>query len=456
VRRSILAKAFRKLLKAKAETGLTYPGLLLYAAMVYLLMYRWVRPAVLVGRILQRTSEANYWVNSVLANAYRQESNFKEECRTLMAIVPANCKDIALLHRAGETAAFAGDADTLKRLREIAAGVSPSFLHYLDGILAFRSDEQDYPVHFQKAVGAYFMQEGLDPADGDQATLSRLMKGAIGEGRPIPEFVRMAYNFRTLQSIDDLLVGQLSPSTSPAPIALSMPPDATRGSVDPVVLISCSYGYLTVFADYYISTLRRNNGNIIHLHVLAGDVGAAEEFLTGLAGRYTNVRYSIEPITDAPQTYFTLARFLVCRELMNQYGRDVHISDIDHNPDLDLSALGSELRSRGFDFGLCDAGYPVPWAKFSVGFSYFRFGNEATDVYLRLLSRYLKSLYADGGFFSMDQVGACQIYEYMKARNYQFRVMNLFPLIDFDRLCRVPKRLQSGKIRIKFGDGGPQ
>lgn len=406
---------------------------------------------------MQRLFGTNYSVNWVLAAAYRQTENFQEECKTLMDIVPANQQDIDLLHRAVETAAFAGDVDSLEQLRVIAARESQPFFLYLDGTLAYLKGQDDYPIHFQKSVKSYFYPEGGESPEFSDNSMVGLMKGAIKSGSQIPEFVRMAYNIRDQASVDKLMASDnrsrvLSWQPSDLVGTLSHPP----GPNEPVVLISCSYGYLKVFADYYIRIFRRKNQNIVHFHVLAEDIGPARDYLLALTEKHSSICYSIELISGESQTYFTLARFLICADVIKHYHRDVLISDIDFHPDLDLNSIGKNLRAQGYDFGLCDPGYSVPWSKFAVGFSYFRVANPATEVYLDLLSRHLASLYADGGFFSMDQIGALLIYEYMLARGYKFKMLNLYGVIDFKGLCSTPRYLQRGKIDCKFADGGPQ
>jgi hypothetical protein len=445
-----------KLVRAKERTGLPYGGLLLYYTMVYLQAFRWLRPARRIGELLQRLFNSNRSVNLALADVYRQIWHFAAECEALMRIVPANRHDIELLAHAGETSAYARDLCSLERLRDIAAEESPALLFYLDGLLSFLKGHTNYQAQFMESVKCFLDIEGADSSDRTGDLVSSLMKKAIKSGHHIPEFVRVAYNIRDLASIDELLVvdGPFC-TVTPPPAVVGGTTVSGGGRRDPIVLISCSWGYLDVFGDYYIRTFRRKNANIIHFHVLADDLETTREYLVALQRRHANVCFSIEPILGESQTYITLARFLICRDLMESYNSDVLISDIDFRADFDLGSIDRELRSQGYDFGLCDAGYSVPWGKFSVGFSYFRFGNYATSVYLDLLSRYLVSLYSDGGFFSLDQSGALLIYEYMQARGDEFEVLNLYRLIDFRGLFNVPRELQRGKIRCKFGDGAP-
>jgi hypothetical protein len=446
-----------RLVRAKARIGLPYAGLFLYYAMFYLYTFRWLRSARSIGELLHRLFGTNFFVNQILASVYRQMWDFQKECKTLMSIVSIDCHDIDLLTRAGETAAYAEDADSLERLRNIVAQGNPSFLSYLNGLLGYLNGQANYHVHFKESVRCFLSLEGVDPPDSSGKSMSILMKRTLKSERHIPEFVRVAYNIRDLASIDELpMVDIPSQTRSSLPNVPNGTSISGLGPTDPFVLISCSDGYLNVFGDYYIRVFRRKNQNIIHFHVLADDVETTRDYLVTLKEKYSNIRYSIEAISGESQTYITLARFLICRDLMKHYNRDALISDLDFHPDFNLQPICSKFRSQGFDFGLCDAGYSVPWAKFSVGFSYFRVGNHATDVYLDLLSRHLVVLYSDGGFFSMDQIGALLIYEYMVARGDNFKMLNLYSEVDFRGLFSVPKKLQRGKVKVKFGAGAPK
>ena len=456
-----LEKMFRlylaKFMKAKATTGLPYAGLAFYYIMVYLLEYRWLRMARNIGELLQRIFGANYSVNSVLATVYSQMWNYKGECKALMRFVTDNNQDVDFLARAGESAAYAGDFVSLKRLRDIAALESLPLLHYLDGLLAFLIEEEDYRAHFKESVKAFFRFDEGSPSKVPEKAVSIMSKQYIESGRDLPSFVRQAYNISDLSRIDEQLIGDyLSPELISLPTVFDRTQITGLAHTSPIVLISCSDGYLNVFAEYYIRIFRRKNLNIIHFHVLAEDAEATRSLLVALKAKYSNILYSIETISGRSQTYITLVRFLICHDLIKHYNRDILISDIDVHFDFDLSLIGRELRAKTFDFGLYDLGYSVPWAKFAAGCSYFRVDNHASDVFLELLSRHLVSLYSDGGFFSMDQVGMLLIYEYMRARGDDFRMLNLYKVIDFKRLASVPKKLQRRKIKCKFGNGGPQ
>lgn len=442
----------------KAEYKLPFAGLILFYVMVYLLKYRFVGCSRLMGEFLQKRFSMNYAVNSLLAYMYRQQEKFGEECDTLMRIVPSNSDDVGLLTRAAESAAYSSDLGSLESLLDITKSNVPMHSH-IRGLLAFAKGEPNYAAYFQEAVRSYLDTDKSSSPAASGKTAGVLMLEAVKSGRSLPEFIRVASNIREFSCIDDLLTddNEIPPSS----IALDASESVTaspEGSNDPVVLISCSQGYLSVFADWYIRTFRRKNRNIIHFHVLADDISVSRDFIATLKRKHSNIHYSIEPIAGNSQTYITISRFLICRDIMRRYNSDVLISDMDCCVDFDLRPISRELTSQGCDFGLCNSGnYPLPWGRFAVGFSYFRVANKATGVFLDLLSRYLRWLYASGGFFSMDTVAVATVHEYMLARGHNFKLLNLNDLIDFKRLLtNVPKKLQMGKIRVKFGSGVPK
>jgi hypothetical protein len=455
--KKILRLYVAKFVRAKDRTGLPYAGLVLYSFMVYFLMFRYLWPARYVGELLQRIFSSNYSVNSTLASVYRQMLNFEDECMTLMRIVLTNRHDVNLLALAGEAAGYSRDVDNLEILRVIAEKENPSLFYYFKGILAYVNGHENYHVHFQEVVKSFFSLEkgGSPEKSGDSMII--LMKRAIKSGHHIPEFVKMAYNIRELAYIDDLLkVDRPSSSFSTLLSVLDETPVSDSSLTDPIVLISCSDCYLNVFADYYIRIFRRKNQNIIHFHVLSEDVESTKAYLVTLKEKYSNICYSIETLSGNLQTYITLSRFLICRDLMMEYSRDVLISDLDFYPNFDINLIGRELKFQGSDIGLCYNDYSVPWIKFSVGFSYFRIDNEASDVFLDLFSRHLTSLYSDGCFFGMDSSAATLVYEFMIARGYKLKIQNIHELIDFKALFKIPKKLARGKIKCKFGNGAPQ
>ena len=112
------------------------------------------------------------------------------------------------------------------------------------------------------------------------------MKNALQSGRPLPEFVRAASNIRELSIIDELLKVD-APSYIPPLLsdAFDEITPASELAKKPVVLISCSTGYLKVFADYYIRIFRRKNGNIVHFHVLTDNHETTRNYLEELKSR---------------------------------------------------------------------------------------------------------------------------------------------------------------------------
>ena len=453
-------KLWNRVKEARARTGLSWVGLGLYYVMVYALRLRFLWSARRIGELLKLLHNKNYAIHWTLADIYRQQWEFDRECSTLLAIVPEHEQDIELLTRAAETAAYAFDTESLKWIQHRVAALHPAFHSYVTGLLEYSTNQDTYQSRFQECVALYLSSLGNGSSSGiEEDTIAAQIEACLLRGERFPEYVRVSYNIRNLAG-----VRVVSTSSSSAEEATHQPgifDGCGRGCVqdigeDAVVLISCSQGYLSVFADYYVHVFRRKNQGIVHFHVLAENVEETRRFLESLAQSYSTVRYTIDSLAGRSQTYITLARFLICQEVMQHYGRDVLISDIDFHPAFDLRTLTDEMRSGGFDLGFSDAGYRIPWGKFAAGFSYFRIGSQVTEDYLNLLHRHLTALYAQNGFFSMDQIGLLVIWEEMTADADAPKVLNLCEMVDFAGLFKVPRRLQRGKIKCKFGSGAPE
>jgi len=416
--------------------------------MGYLIRIRWLGPANFIGLLLQKIFPANCTVNSVLASIYSQLWNPAAEFKTLMKIIEVNPGDVDLLARAGLSAAYAGDLVGIERLLMLAIKVDESLLRYLKGLEDFLNGGINYRTHFQESVRIFFLKKEVNSLDQ-----LRLM----GEAK-IPEFIRLAYNIRGLNSLstwaedNETLQPTLLLSSGKDEVILASNINVTNS---PVVLVTCDECYFNVFFEYFIQNFRRKNKNIIHFHILANDTIEKRKFISSLTERHEDVQYSIEENTGKSKTYITLVRYLICRDLMNFYKSDIFISDIDMTLDFDLQLVEQNIKLGDFDFALCDVGYMVPWARFAAGCSYFRVANRASNFYLELLSKYITTLISDGGFWTLDQTGMQMVYEYLKLQQYKFKMLNLNNTIDFWMLVNVPKRLQRQKIQCKFKNGSP-
>jgi len=441
----------------KKKTKLTYVGLTLYIFMVSFSRLRWLWAAKSIGRLIQRRHSANYAVNSMLAVVFSQLWDPKRECDALMRIVRSGESDVELLARAAESAAYADELDSLLEVRNAAISHGSPLLAYLDGLIAFMNMDANYPTYFQKSVQSFLESAGYKVKNAELTAMSEQSKKYIESGHKIPGFIRQAYNILEPSTLDKIFSNQdeLPPHTY-LPNFSERTCYEMKGHSDTVILVSCSHGYLTIFSEYFLKKFRRRNKNLVHFHVISDDVGLVRRQLNLLAKRYKNINFSVEPLARKSQTYITIARFLICQEIMNIYRSDVLITDIDANLDFDLPSLMRKIDTQSFDIGLCDPGNKLPWSKFAAGFSFFKYSNVTTSTYLSMLSKYLTTLYTNGGFFSMDQTGVFQVYEYMQMRDLTLKTVNLIEFINFKTIISMPNRLNRKKIKYKWGDGGPQ
>ena len=417
-----------------------FPLLILpfYLVMLTCLELRWLKAARFVGNILEKCLGINCLVELARATIYSQLRDHALECKTLMRLLVDNPHDFEMITRAGLSAAYAGQVESLISIRDVAAQQNLSVQCYLDGLLAFLNKEPKYYVFFQKSV-EYF-----------QGLINRDLKGEL------PEYIKLAHNVGKWRVNDDLAseVG-LAPKIY-RELEFEITQSFRLENRGPVVLISCDECYLVTFADFFIKSFRLMNQDIIHFHVVTDDIDFARKYLHDLRNKYSNVYFSVEVLNGRSVTYITIVRYLICRDVMNFYARDVLISDIDMCLKFNTEVISQEITFKNYDFGLCDEGFSVPWAKFAAGLSYFRVDNVASNDLLEFLNAYLVKMYSDVGFWTMDQMGILVAFENLQFSNPKFLMLNLNELVDFNSLISVPRRLQRQKIVCKFQNGAPK
>lgn len=121
---------------------------------------------------------------------------------------------------------------------------------------------------------------------------------------------------------------------APAPAAPPVIPVAPiRHSAAPYVLVAaCNGRYFDIFAETYLHAVERvMAGTLLHVHVVDPPFDLAERVrhLSGQLPR-TTLNVSQEPLPpQASAAYFASSRFLIAGQLLDLYGRDLLVTDID-------------------------------------------------------------------------------------------------------------------------------
>jgi hypothetical protein len=222
---------------------------------------------------------------------------------------------------------------------------------------------------------------------------------------------------------------------------------------DSFVLISCDFNFFKIFADHYISNFRLLNSHIIHFHIISNEIKfKIYKFFENLEHKYKNLRISIEKEKKKNKIYTTLARFILCRKLMQYYNRNVFINDIDFTPNYNLSNIDEKFSKTKYNIGLMDQDLRVPWVRFAAGICYFKNNNEFCENFLKKLSAFYAYKMRDlkNTFWSVDQAGLALVFYSMKKKA---KVLNFFKhkqLFDIKKNLTIPRHLALKKIKEKF------
>lgn len=140
------------------------------------------------------------------------------------------------------------------------------------------------------------------------------------------------------------------PPPDPPRLRLLHPPrlDAAAGHV---MVASCNGLYFDIFAEAYCRAIDRTmDGVLVHLHVMEPEPGSLEraESLAATLSR-TVLNISWEPSHPRRgRSYFASNRFLIAPQLLDLYGRDLLISDVDIEFTTDMAPLIPRLAGQDF------------------------------------------------------------------------------------------------------------
>ncbi|MFB9968821.1 hypothetical protein ACFFMP_01560 [Pseudoroseomonas cervicalis] len=188
----------------------------------------------------------------------------------------------------------------------------------------------------------------------------------------------------------------LTTTAAPAPAwELDLRHEVARGSV--VHLCAADAGYFAKFGEAFVrSALKAGFSDLIHLHVVNPDARSRElvNLIHGLPG--IKVNFSFSEYRDQPHTkaYYATARFIFASRVMDLYGCDLLISDID-------VALQQDAKDFALQFAGADVGVRVrpvknyfPWKTVIVNLVYLR-NCEASRNALSYVGKYFWLIVGD-------------------------------------------------------------
>lgn len=238
----------------------------------------------------------------------------------------------------------------------------------------------------------------LAASDGDVVRTVAALRAAVRLGAAAHELFAADAN---AMGVFNAVVQQafaIDPDALPAgiPSAAETPP--SQGA--PVVLSSCNGVYFEKYGPAFLASVARQDGLRCHLHVV--NPTPATEAIFRAA--HADARAELSLCTDSgPEvaSYYACKRFLVAGSVMDRFGADVIITDIDtvvtpqlatlldHVPDGDAGLFERNVRTAPMEICHCSL-------------SFFR-RTPAGRHFLALLPVYLEPKLAEHGVWMQDQ-----------------------------------------------------
>jgi hypothetical protein len=306
--------------------------------------------------------------------------------------------------------------------RQQALGDGLGFYYYvMRDLLALRQDqvaleviEQIPPGHVLAPVGLYMRGLCAARLERSDEAVSFIRK-AVGQfARPdleayaardtlFNEYARRHMATEAGLLLDAGEVRALAAAPAEPPPVLSFHGEASPGA-GPVLLAACDKGYFGRFGEGLIQSVAAATGSaqLLHLHIVGPDA-ETERQIVALTAAHPFLRISTEP-GEYRAVYYACSRFLVMRQLLDRYRRLIVVVDVDIRLLKPLDAIAGAM--AGADLGWFEAGKQLPLPSLICDCRRAAFGDTAgSRDMLGLFERYIRSKYASGLKWSIDQGG---------------------------------------------------
>lgn len=215
-----------------------------------------------------------------------------------------------------------------------------------------------------------------------------------------------------------------------------------------IILVSCSYNFLKIFGTFFIKKIRNlNDNNTIHFHVVDSLRINSNSFIKKLESSFLNVNFTYggKKIFNIGDT--SSARYLICKDIMNYYKKDVLIADIDNYFYLSPENIIKKFNSHKYDMALFfHKKNSLPWERFSAGLSFFKYNNINSNKFLNDIISYINIAKNNKKevLWGAETVGI--YYAYYKNIKINKKIFDFSKILNIDDLILpLPKTLQFKK-----------
>ncbi len=215
-----------------------------------------------------------------------------------------------------------------------------------------------------------------------------------------------------------------------------------------IILVSCSYNFLKIFGIFFIKQIRNlNDNNIIHFHVVDSLRINNNSFINKLESSFLNVNftYGAKKIFNIGDT--SSARYLICKDIMNYYKKDVLIADIDNYFYLSPENIIKKFNSYKYDMALFfHKKNSLPWERFSAGLSFFKYNNINSNKFLNDIISYINIAKNNKKEVLWGAETVAIYYAYYKNIKINKKIFDFSKILNIeDLILPLPKTLQFKK-----------
>lgn len=253
------------------------------------------------------------------------------------------------------------------------------------------------------AVVVHFFAACARLYDGDRegAQAFRDVADAIAQyGKPfaaIPHLTRAPEFSRLITSPAETRIFWSEWGTMPEPEITWPEQSAPPVDADPVIFAACDGGYFDRFGAGFLKTVAGLGP--VHIHIVNPKPGQVAAFRAE-AGKDKFLSFENAPAGFSNSRYFACARFFAANAVMQRYGRDMLMLDIDLERLSHLPTLFDRI--KGADLAYFTMPTLMPWLRHHAALIHLRHSLEARSFLTRfahLLSRQLP-----GAVWYVDQL----------------------------------------------------
>ena len=215
-----------------------------------------------------------------------------------------------------------------------------------------------------------------------------------------------------------------------------------------VILVSCSYSFFKIFGIFFIKHIRNLNcNNIIHFHIVDSLNIKKKIFSTILQNKFTNINFTYGGKKNISMGDTSSARYLICKDIMNYYKKNVLISDIDTNFYLSPDDIIKRIKLSNYDMGFFFIKKNfLPWEKFAAGLSFFKYKNLNSYMFLNDMISYINIAKNNKNQVLWGAETISLYYAYYKNYKKNLRIFDFSKILNLDNLIiKLPKILQFKK-----------